>query len=354
MADAVKPDATTSVKEDVDARRRRQMTAERIWFGVLAFVAAVLVIGAGIVLISAHPRSCTSCHSEEADSAAEGAHAAVRCEKCHSEDSPVGILMGRVAVIDMTVATVVPGSNPVVSNVPSGRCLACHADGMAQTVVSERIRMNHRAPVEAGWECVTCHPATGHALDTAIGGYTMDMCLGCHAVSAANLTTCETCHTQTDATTSAERGETRSPWRVTHGPQWESTHGMGDLSTCGACHPAGYCERCHGGNVPHASGYLTLHGVDVMSREEGAELCYTCHADTGCFDCHGLEMPHPDGFLQDHSARIEEEGDAYTDTCMRCHKQESCTGCHTEHAHPGLTPEHIEELRRRPIPSPVR
>jgi predicted CXXCH cytochrome family protein len=352
MADTPKPVTTTSVKDVVDTRRRRLIAAERIWYGVLAFVAALLVIGAGIVVVAAHPRSCTSCHATQAASAEGGTHATVRCERCHSEDSPAGILMGRVAVIDMTVATVIPTRDAVVSYVPSARCLGCHADGMAQTVVADRIRMNHRAPVEAGWECVTCHASVGHDVDSALGGYTMDMCLGCHAVSAQNLTTCETCHTQTEATTAVARGETRSPWRVTHGPEWQSAHGMGDLSTCSACHLPGYCVRCHGANVPHVSGYLSDHGRDVMSRAEGPERCYTCHRDSGCFDCHGLEMPHPDGFLQDHSARIEKEGDAYRETCARCHKAESCVGCHTEHTHPGLTPEHIEELRRRPVPYP--
>jgi predicted CXXCH cytochrome family protein len=258
----------TRGEEMLEKRRRRQRqlyVAERVWFAALAFIAVVVVLAAGIVLVSAHPDSCGWCHSTTVESAADNLHAELRCESCHAGDSVVGILQSRIAVIDMTVATVVPARTPVVSEAPSGLCLECHSQGMPVTVTVGGLRMNHRAPIDAGWECRTCHPGAGHEVPSALGGYTMDMCLSCHSAAAVNLTTCEVCHVDEAGTRSATR-DTLSPWRITHGPNWQSTHGMGDLSTCGSCHPGGYCVRCHGANVPHPAQYLKQHGQDVMSR----------------------------------------------------------------------------------------
>jgi hypothetical protein len=124
---------------------------------------------------------------------------------------------------------------------------------------------------------------------------------------------------------------------------------MGDLSTCGSCHPGGYCVRCHGANVPHPAQYLKQHGQDVMSRPDGEIQCLSCHDSAGCSDCHGLEMPHPDAFLQSHAETIREEDEAYVATCERCHQQQSCDNCHAAHTHPGLTQERIDGLRTRPV-----
>ena len=349
-ADGRGPD--TSAARDPLSRRerdlRRARAAERVWFGVLAFVAVVVLLASGIVLVSAHPRSCAACHGDAIASAAESAHPAVACEGCHAGTGVVGLLQGRMAVIDMVAASVVPARTPVVPDVPSGLCLGCHEAMVPTTVVVGTLRMNHRAPVAEGWECRVCHPGTGHEVASALGGYTMDMCLSCHTATPVNLASCEVCHIEETATRSATR-ENLSPWRITHGANWRSTHGMGDLSTCSGCHDAGYCVRCHGANVPHPPNYLALHGRDVAAREDAEALCLTCHRDSACMECHGLEMPHPSGFLQAHAEEIRASTSELDDVCSRCHSQESCDACHVRHTHPGLTQQRIDALRSRPV-----
>ncbi len=344
------PDDAPSLLEHKARTRRRLVIAERVWFGVLAAVAATVILGAGIVLASAHPRSCGTCHSTAVSTAESNAHSFTRCESCHAGDSAAGILQGRLAVIDMAVATVLPSRVRVVSNTPSQLCLDCHQEEMASTITVGDLRMSHRAPLEAGWECSTCHPSAGHDVGSAMRGYTMDMCFTCHSANAENLETCRACHVdEAQADTSRQRRRDLSPWRITHGPNWRITHGMGDMSICSSCHRKGYCTRCHGENVPHPEAYLRDHGRDVQGRSDGKKQCLTCHRDDACDDCHGLSMPHPDGFLNGHAKVIRTRDEEYAKLCTRCHKKESCEACHARHIHPGLSPEYIEALKRRPV-----
>ncbi len=332
------------IKRAREVAVRRRVLAERIWYGVLVVFAVALVAGGGIVAWSAYPGSCTTCHGETALSAGRTAHAGLSCEDCHALPTAVGLLESRLAVIDMVAATIVPRRTPVESNVESRQCLVCHEGGMTVTTASDGLRMNHRAPVDAGWECRSCHPGTGHEVAATLGGYTMDMCLSCHSVNPENLATCDVCHVE------GARPETReqaSPWRITHGANWESTHGMGDVATCGGCHAPSYCGRCHGANVPHPPNYLPIHGRDTLSRDDGAAQCLGCHRSDSCDGCHGIEMPHPVEFAREHATEMRADAEIEA-VCARCHTEESCVACHVRHTHPGLTPETIEALRARP------
>lgn len=331
---------------DEMARRRRLYIAERVWFGALAVLVLIVALAAGITVAASSQSSCGWCHAPTVESASANSHASMRCEVCHSDPSRLGILSSRIAVVDMTLATVGFGGLTGDANIDSTRCVTCHADGLPLTAVVDGLRMNHRAPTDAGWACVTCHPAAGHEIAQGRAGYTMDMCLGCHSTNPENLTTCEICHVA-DTSRSTER-TLLSPWAVTHGPGWQSTHGMGDVTTCQGCHPADYCQRCHGDNVPHSGNYLGVHGRDVLNRPNGAQDCLGCHRDESCGECHGLDMPHPDGFLQAHSSSSGAESVA-DESCMRCHSQGSCDECHVRHTHPGLSPERIRQLESRPV-----
>jgi hypothetical protein len=104
---------------------------------------------------------------------------------------------------------------------------------------------------------------------------------------------------------------------------------MGDIKTCGACHPADYCTRCHGEGVPHDADFVRSHGPLAMTP---AARCETCHQPSFCIGCHGLEMPHPPAFTAIHSATVKARGEA---VCLRCHMQSDCENCHTAHIHPG-------------------
>lgn len=216
---------------------------------------------------------------------------------------------------------------------------------MSKTVTVGGLRMNHSTPVQEGWACQTCHPDAGHATGTAVTGYTMDMCVGCHSVNPKAVSSCQTCHVG-NSSQMAQAANGTTPWQVTHGPQWRTTHGMGDLATCTGCHGSTFCVQCHGPNVPHAANYLSAHGADVMSRADGRKACLTCHRAGACDGCHGTPMPHPAAFLQEHSKLVKKTG---RDACLRCHQKQSCDECHARHTHPGLDQATIKALREHPV-----
>ena len=342
------PYAVVEASGDDSAWARAAFGFKQIWLGLLIIAGLLFTAASSVVLASAHPDSCGWCHGDVEESALSSSHPEVRCESCHADDSRVGVLMLRVSVVDMAVGELIPRAGVAKAvDVSTERCLICHRDQMNETVVVSGIKMNHAAPLSAGWSCQSCHPGAGHAASAASSGYTMDMCLGCHSANPGNLSTCETCHAE-EASSSAKKGS-KSPWQITHGPNWKTAHGMGDQSTCGGCHVDGYCTRCHGANVPHKANYLAKHGQDVLGRVDGPSACYTCHRETACMDCHGVEMPHPVGFANGHAEAIRAGEYDEEKSCLRCHKPASCESCHEEHTHPGLSAERRRALSGRPV-----
>jgi hypothetical protein len=126
-------------------------------------------------------------------------------------------------------------------------------------------------------------------------------------------------------------------------------HGMGDTQTCKACHSRQYCASCHGMELPHTTGYLTVHGRDTVARESFDADCLVCHSKASCDGCHGMPMPHPQDFLGQHDSATEQYG---SEACERCHPAQTCDECHVRHAHPAVEPEVLEQLRRRPQRGP--
>lgn len=336
-----------SGRERLLRRERNLRNAERGWFGLIAVVGFVAVLMSGVVVFASVPGGCGACHAKVAASQSAGSHAGLACEDCHAGLSVADVLEGRMAAIDMAAAYVVAPRTSIARPTHSERCMQCHQGILSQKVLVRGINMDHKAPQASGWECGACHPQAGHEIPTLSRGYTMDACLSCHTTNPGNLATCETCHVAETGLRRRE-GVSASPWQITHGPNWESVHGMGAINTCPACHASAVCARCHGANVPHAPTYLNKHGADVLSRTEGREKCVVCHQDGACDECHGLPMPHEPGFTKGHSAAIGADA-GIIDSCVRCHRQRSCDDCHARHTHPGLTPERIKALRSRPV-----
>ncbi len=296
---------------------------------LVALVAATLAFTS----LSGWERSCSACHTTAITALEDGAHGGIECRACHRGDSMAEVVDFRFRMAAMAPAVIgVPYSpRPVVA---SARCLECHAYVLDEVVVAEGIRMSHAAPHRSGYACVDCHAASPHG-SADRPGIAMDECLRCHVVSALSQD-CGTCHVGTVTRDARQRTGT---FAITHGSEWVSSHGAGDLRTCTACHTAARCESCHGVPVPHGDQWMNEHGVASRTAE-----CLSCHAEEFCTGCHGLEIPHPDGFLAVHSAEVEALG---AETCDTCHASSGCDACHTRHAHPGLTPERVERLRRK-------
>jgi hypothetical protein len=150
----------------------------------------------------------------------------------------------------------------------------------------------------------------------------MDRCLACHI--SRSKTDCDLCHKGRDRASRID-----SPtFAVTHGPNWRSTHGMGDGATCTVCHKPGDCVECHGPGVPHGPDFVQVH--TGYAAEKGAR-CSACHAASFCEGCHGTPMPHAKTFTAGHAKAAA----AKPDLCRRCHADSDCRTCHIKHVHPG-------------------
>lgn len=279
-------------------------------------------------LFTAAPVGCASsaCHGEaEVTLALESsAHSAVDCASCHVGDRFVDRVRFAYYQSFGMLVPLVETEDSWVSAVSDHACQSCHED-LDRIVEADGLRIAHVSCAE-GSSCVSCHSTVAHHDGiTWPTTYAMETCLGCHSNREVSQN-CELCHTGR----LLRDVPTTGTFPITHGPNWERAHGMGDMSTCAACHDSNsFCVPCHGPGVPHEVGFINAHGV--ISAEPEA-TCLSCHRETFCESCHVYEMPHPLSFTVEHSSIVERDGETQ---CQMCHKQGDCTVCHEMHVHPG-------------------
>lgn len=292
----------------------------------LAALALVLTIAVGSL-----PSACGSCHTMRpyAQALEKTPHASVNCYDCHlaagSWDWPA---FKSRELLGMYPASLVKRTlDGPATRTSRAACLNCHEDVLDDVTDLNGLRIRHAtcAPTSS---CDACHSAVAHGESTRwISEPAMEDCIGCHRDENAP-TNCDLCH----AGKSTTERLTRGPWAITHGPAWQTTHGMGDLRTCDACHDDKKCASCHGIKLPHPMDFGSTHPQAAL---EQPDACDTCHDRIAfCDGCHGVPMPHPDGFLPEHSSLVSTTDDP---KCVRCHKEAECTRCHVAHIHPGST-----------------
>lgn len=253
-------------------------------------------------------------------------HKDVQCIDCHVDRGLTNrIAYGSRMTIEMMLP-LVDSSNFDGKSQFNKRCMSCHQDILDTIVEARGIRMSH-SDCAVDSACASCHATVGHRAATEPEvTFSMDGCMSCHNSLAGEFRSCDTCHVQRQ---SSERRLTSTNWAITHGPDWEKMHGMGDLNTCQTCHSTEMCGRCHGAGVPHPEKFFGSHGDSAMSTEQN---CASCHQENFCSDCHGIEMPHPSNFITRHSSVASGVADA---SCLRCHSVKDCETCHAAHIHPG-------------------
>lgn len=295
---------------------------------VLVIAGCLVLVSAAVGVTAATMPGCESCHAREAgvvQGLQAGSHTGAECVSCHVPSGVAErVTFGTRVVFGMTLRLGQDGER-ASAGVPDATCLSCHGDVMERHTASRGYFIDHATCTE-GARCTDCHSATAHG-DATGWKRTAEMgqCLGCHSVREA-AASCDTCH---DPHTKSERLAVGGPWTVTHGSQWETTHGMGDLGTCSACHDRDYCVDCHGVSLPHGDRYTqNAHSTEALTSPRS---CSGCHERDFCDSCHGVEMPHPAEFVQGHSATVEAGG---TDACVRCHATADCQTCHVKHVHP--------------------
>jgi len=293
-----------------------------IW--LLATLPFALIVIATTYNAVAQP-GCTTCHSSDTEFAGATAvapHSEVACVACHVTPEPLArFAFGFRQLVHMQVP-VVSGEGREWASVQDARCLACHKDVDAQVVTARGIRIDHKSCAREA-ECTDCHSTVAHGSSTSrVRSYDMERCLACHVAEAS--TECDVCHVEKGRQERVSTGV----FAVTHGPNWRTTHGMGDTATCSVCHAADKCEKCHGAGLPHDKEFLAQHAAIAASP---AAQCFTCHDDQFCSTCHGTEMPHTKSFTRGHAASAKDD----PQLCERCHADPDCTQCHEKHVHPG-------------------
>jgi hypothetical protein len=296
------------------------------WILAWTFVGILLIIVASVTVCATLLPGCSSCHmkGDFGTQTSASAHASVPCVQCHVQNDVVSrTYFGFSEMFHMVIPVVGPFGR-FASAVPDATCLTCHVSVMGSTTLSNGLRINHRK-CSVGAQCSDCHSTVAHGSQTTWPRtYAMDRCLHCHG-GEGHVVKCDTCHRDRDVQTRVQSGQ----WSVTHGANWRKTHGMGDQYTCSACHPSGYCDRCHGVGLPHGQNFFAQHSTYGASPKA---KCTMCHQTAFCVGCHGLPMPHPKGFLPDHANVVRLRSDT---VCKTCHTQLDCDRCHTMHVHPG-------------------
>ncbi len=227
----------------------------------------------------------------------------------------------------------------------------------------------HRAHVDKGVRCTTCHAGiTTAGEDGPLHLPTTADCVTCHK-QPHDSRACDGCHGETWVRGGAERA--KETLRFDHGRHAAASKGdcmrchvgAGDekpealrptMPTCFGCHEhqdqwrARDCNGCHvdlaAEGVPpeshlvHEGDFVREHGVRAASSRD---LCMSCHSERSCTACHGVGtvpgLParlafddvkmtglHRAGFR----ARHAEEARAQTGLCTTCHSESTCAACH--------------------------
>jgi len=266
-------------------------------------------------------------------------HEGIPCYDCHLQsgawDWPAFKLSELFDMYPHASETTLTGPTSRISPAP---CLKCHENVFTARVRKNGLRIEHRfcAPRDT---CDGCHTAAVHGDAIRWTRQSiMEECVVCHSEQKVP-TECDTCH---DGRIESERLQ-KGPWQITHGSNWETTHGMGDLRYCATCHPEDYCTPCHKTRLPHGLDFPARHGAEALARNN---TCLKCHdAKSLCDPCHGLAMPHPTGFLGSHSSIAATRDDA---SCLACHRVSDCERCHNTHTHPGSTDGNLGDSLPRP------
>jgi hypothetical protein len=315
-----------AARPNVLAARVRALSRTR---KVQLALAALAVLTLLLALGGSTSAACSGCHRAYADSLAKTAHARVSCYGCHL---PAGIaswpafkaneasIMYPAALLGRKITG--PGSR--VSSAP---CAGCHRRVLSGVIEAKGTRIDHRSCAADG-ACDKCHGTVAHgAITRWVRQPVMDDCVRCHIAKKVTVG-CDACH----ADKSSRQRLAAGPWQVTHGKNWRKTHGMGDITVCGVCHPASKCVGCHGSVIPHPVDFGRTHGNLAQTPEAKCEGCHD--RQTFCVGCHGVPMPHPSGFLAGHSKIAKSRQDK---ACVKCHYQSDCDSCHVAHTHPGST-----------------
>lgn len=307
--------------------RAKSAPARRVALAALLVLLALI----GLTAVGSAPGVCSACHAMRpaAQGLEAGPHSGIACYTCHLDSGAWSWASFKARELGSMypAALVGRGLSGADDGVADAGCTSCHDNVRTGVLKGKGTRIKHQT-CSVGRRCVDCHGSESHGKGARWARQPfMDDCVRCHLKSNATVE-CDTCHAEKSTAERLAAG----PWQVTHGPQWRTTHAMGDLQLCVTCHPSSKCVQCHGVPLPHPVDFGRTHGE--QAKAEGAK-CADCHDRTSfCDACHKTAMPHSATFLSEHSKVAKSRTDA---ACLQCHYDYDCAACHLKHTHPGRT-----------------
>ena len=150
------------------SRRRQGLRVRRSGYVGLGRAAAVFVALAGLAFVfvmapavPAAGRLCGTCHATQAAVQAweTDVHGGVSCYGCHARRGLIGVVQAGAEGI----ASVASAEETTETRAPvfESRCIGCHHK-IERGVTDGPVRMRHSDVIEAGYACLSCHPAVGH------------------------------------------------------------------------------------------------------------------------------------------------------------------------------------------------
>ncbi len=258
-------------------RRRLPNWPVGLWLVVLAVAAIPLVGLPGVVLAhytTSNSDFCQTCHAtgdtpdRGVPSQVHPPFSQVTCVDCHAKPGQVvfeGYVKGFMAEPERV----------------AGNCLRCHptvarrTDQQGFKFNSQSIAIDHRAHLERGATCVTCHSNVAHDLEVPqTNRPTMASCYSCHSRSDS----CTRCHGTTIPQAPAPRETVGrrpvAPPQAAGAPADSKAAGAEPESIEeGKALYAKSCAACHGpdgGSLPTArlnsAGYLESMGAEALAR----------------------------------------------------------------------------------------
>jgi len=320
-----------------DSSSRMHAIVRSTWI-IITVIVGIVVLGVGIVQVTASPKVCSSCHEMQpaVETWATSSHTQVGCPACHEEPLPWyrfpqtlavrGVMFQRDISVHVTsgeegTATI---SAETSVTIPDSRCLECH-DPSTEISMRFGTLIDHTAHLRLNDSCVSCHAWTAHPEPDA------DKAL-------LFMGACFDCHGQTDVPeASGECGVCHPPEfeqrPVSHEPSgWQNEHGelaKPDQQQCAMCHEESFCLDCHGLEMPHPTGWEDGASSHGPVAAENRQVCTNCHPRDPDF----CSMCHHDGFqpkegpwIDQHPELVVERGASF---CLECHDPLYCYDCHT-------------------------
>lgn len=314
------------VEKPANRLEEKQLRARlrRNYIAILLFGSLAILFFGLTISYTSRAGFCAGCHEMNKAylEAQKSVHRKVSCLTCHQQPGISGVFIEKLRLGEMLIAKTELFGGLTSTQVSNEACLRCHKGILSWTEQGKSIKMKHKEPLEAGYDCIDCHftrPVL-HVDKKKLDTFGMSRCVDCHNQKKA----------------SAECGVCHQPAAVPQKRASRSEYPMANVSdnvNCKKCHSAKNCLNCHTLQLPHPAAWIN--GGHAMDGFVGKKICWQCHGKQACRKCHPGAFPHADDWVKKHGPTSRGNGS----TCSNCHAPSFCLQCHTDEKTGTLKPE---------------